>query len=59
MINRREFIKTALRSIGLVAIVSIAVFLAVREETDEKCDLDFVCESCKKVDSCSLDKKNK
>ncbi len=52
--ERREFIKKAGRAMVLGGIVAGSGYLLLKPKSDEKCDLDFICQNCKKSKTCSL-----
>lgn len=53
--NRRQFTESIARSGLFIALASLTGFLFFKEETDEICDLEFVCKSCKRNTECNLD----
>ncbi len=54
MYNRRDFIKTFLRTASLGTIALGSSYLIFREESDEVCNFEFVCKNCKKLKNCQL-----
>ncbi|NQU35376.1 MAG: hypothetical protein HQ521_19290 [Bacteroidetes bacterium] len=54
MLSRKDFIIKSLRLASLTVIVSTTGYLLLREESDEKCNLDFVCGNCSRFDKCEL-----
>ena len=54
MQQRREFIKTISRGLIFTGLVSVTGYMIFKEETNEKCDLDFICKNCKKVRTCEM-----
>lgn len=54
MYTRRNFIKIAIRNSALVGIAIGSGYLVFKEETKEVCNLDFVCNNCKKLNDCKL-----
>ncbi len=54
MMDRREFIKKAGRTLILGGIVAGSGYLLLKPESAEKCDLDFICKKCKQNKICTL-----
>ncbi len=56
--NRREFFEKIMRY-GLFAfLTAISGYLVLKEQTNENCDLDFVCKNCKINKTCNLEQAN-
>ena len=53
-VNRRDFIHKIARGIVFSGIVAGGGYLLLKPRSDEKCDLDFICQNCKKSKTCSL-----
>lgn len=53
--TRREFLERTIRGGFFVILAAISGFLILKEETDEVCELDFVCKSCKLNKNCTLE----
>ena len=56
MQTRKEFILKITRAASLTVLASTTGYLLFREPSDKKCNFDFVCNNCKKLKSCSLNK---
>lgn len=52
--DRREFIKNVARGSILVGIGLVAGTLLFREDENENCDFDFICNNCNKLSKCKL-----
>jgi hypothetical protein len=52
--DRREFIKNVARGSILVGLGLVAGKLLLRENENEKCDFDFICNNCNKLSKCQL-----
>lgn len=54
MLDRRNFIKAIIRNGFLLGLIATGSFLIFKENNGEVCNLDFICQNCKKSKSCSL-----
>lgn len=54
MQTRKEFILKITRIASFTLLASTTGYLLFREETEEKCKLDFVCGNCNKVEKCNI-----
>lgn len=56
MSNRREFLKTSVRTILLGGLVLGSGYLIFREkpENADTCNFDFACKNCKRLSACTL-----
>ncbi len=54
MVDRRNFIKSIIRNGLLLGLVATGSFLVLKEDNDEACNFDFICQNCKKSKSCVL-----
>lgn len=56
MSNRREFLKTSVRTILLGGLVLGSGYLIFREkpENNEACNFGFACKNCKRLPACNL-----
>ncbi|MBI5541026.1 MAG: hypothetical protein HY951_13255 [Bacteroidia bacterium] len=52
--DRREFIKNVARGSILVGLGLVAGTLLSREDENENCDFDFICNNCNKLNKCNL-----
>ncbi len=63
MYTRRNFIKIAIRNTALAGIAIGSGYLIFKDQSEEACNFDFICKSCKKLKECKLpeaeDHKNK
>jgi len=59
MQTRKEFIIQIARITSLTLLASTTGYLLFREESDEKCELDFVCGNCSKLKKCGLEQGQK
>ncbi len=57
--KRRQFIEKIARNGLFVGLAALTGFLFFKEETDEICDLEFVCRDCKRNTECNLDEAKK
>ena len=57
--KRRQFIEKIARHGLFVSLAALTGFLFFKEETDEICDLEFVCKNCKWNKECNLDEAKK
>jgi hypothetical protein len=55
-LNRRKFISGGIRGSILagLGIMSGVFFLRSKNESGEKCEIDFVCQNCSKLKHCGL-----
>jgi len=54
MHTRRNFIKIAIRNSALAGIAIGSGYLIFKEKSEEACNFEFICKSCKKLDKCKL-----
>lgn len=56
MQTRKEFILKITRAASLTLLASTTGYLLFREPSHKKCNFDFVCNNCKKLKSCNMNK---
>lgn len=54
MQNRRKFIKSATQGLILTSLISMSGYLILREESEDNCDFEFICQNCKKNKKCEI-----
>lgn len=54
MDSRRGFIKKSFRMLGFTILAGGSTYLLFREQSAEACNFEFVCNSCKNLEGCSL-----
>lgn len=52
--DRRNFILNIARGTLAAILVAVGIDLLLREEDENKCELDFICKNCKEAKSCIL-----
>ncbi len=55
MLSRKDFIIDSLRIVSAVILASTTGYLLFREESTNKCDLNFVCGNCNKFNNCKVE----
>lgn len=54
MYTRRNFIKIAVRNSALAGIAIGSGYLIFKDQSEEACNFDFICKSCKELKKCKL-----
>lgn len=54
MYTRRNFIKIAVRNSAFAGIAIGSGYLIFKEQSEEVCNLDFICQNCKRRKECKL-----
>jgi|GEM_PF-942502 len=56
MQTRKEFILNITRIASVALLSSTTAYLLLRQDSDEKCNFNFICNNCKKLNKCNIDK---